>query len=136
MVLVGMLSGKALSLAPAHAQQPRQVKAGDAQKWEYCLVGRPIGEQLGSTGKYIYLVLICYMQGVGCRKERIEVEVEDKTSHTSFYKAKEEALSKAFARLGDERWEVVGLQQQDLDLDIGTYNQAWKQPWLFKRLKQ
>ena len=76
----------------AFAQQ--EIKRAEAQRWDYCAITH-YGKVGLEGGRTAYIATIKYYRGMGAQHE--EVEGSNET----------DALSRAIAKLGDERWEMV-----------------------------
>lgn len=111
-LLGGTLSNRFFELHPAHAQQ-----AGvTTTKWEYCGLAYVVNTRK-ADGKNVSKAYVKYLGS-----KRTE-EVEGTTT--------DEALANAFAKLGNEGWELVG----PAPLHVGGMVNADNGPVYFKRIK-
>ena len=98
-----------------------------SQKWEYCAV-RNKTIFLDSSGKWRGGALIHYFQTEGTREEVIEARPELGLKSLATTAVSEDARAKALTKLGNEGWEMVGIEVTGEKRDAITY--------LLKRPKQ
>jgi hypothetical protein len=97
-VILGILLNNSFTMKTVEAQRI------DKSKWEYCRV--VYGGSRGDIfGKYVPIVQIEYFQSSGIKKEEIKVDGDG-----DLYK---KAVSQAFAGLGEQGWEMVGLESRE-----------------------
>jgi hypothetical protein len=155
-ILIASLAFLCLGLSvylPASSQKKYAVQ------YEYCAVNfTDVPYTVQAQAPLIATANICYIEANGCRNEELKNEMNyakflqdfrldnDSDSRTLAYsKARENALSKAIAKLGNEGWEIISSPTVEFDayiLDTQNNYQVKKgnknlQPNLFfKRLKQ
>jgi hypothetical protein len=104
------------------AAQPTEKASG--QKWEYCSVGKGFyaSEGIGRVG---WRAPIYYFQPGGGRYEMVELQAEIGRRSSDWG---EDARANAIAKLGNEGWEMVGIEV--------TGETSSSVAYVFKRLKQ
>jgi hypothetical protein len=127
LLLLAMLGGGALAtgFSTARLAQAQQSEASRKEKWEYCAITdiEDTGDQVfGRTGA---AAVITYHELNGRRQERVEFR-PTQVSQGRHYR--EDARAKATAKLGEEGWEMVGIQVTGENGLTVTY--------VFKRPKQ
>ena len=100
-VVLGLTISATFKASSVTAQQ-----AG-SQKWEYCAV-RNEAVFVDNAGRWRGGALIQYFQAEGTREEVIRARSE--LGLKSFAAISEDARAKALAKLGNEGWEMVGVE--------------------------
>ena len=116
------ISNNRLAWQSVQANQKSSEKTA-APKWEYCAITNIWYNN--SFGRNIGNATIQYFQESGVREEVIEISPEMRTRATDF---REAAQAKAFAKLGEEGWEMVSKEPNLESRPINTF--------YFKRPKQ
>ena len=109
----GAISGRLLAAAPAEAQQSSASKTYTGPKWEYCALTQAGYVGSSNSGRY----WISYFSEKGVQVVEIEETALERNGP-----------AKAFARLADEGWEMVG--EGPLDIRQGELRAIY-----FKRPK-
>jgi hypothetical protein len=104
--LVNVLLLKSLASTSAHGQRSEAREAFSGRTWEYCALSKSayVGSDKGGKGG---LYWVSYFRENGVQV----VEYEDQATEKN-------ALAKAIAKLGADRWEMVG--QGPLEIRVGT----------------
>jgi hypothetical protein len=111
--------------------QTKKVAKGNSQKitkkqqWEYCVVS-PSDTARSATNQAIGQAFIIYLDQTN--KPDVRIEVTEFPSNNNLSKRK--ALSKAFAQLGNDGWELVG--SSPFFYDYGSESSGF----FFKRRKE
>jgi hypothetical protein len=105
------------------AQQGEEVAraAWAPQKWEYCVIGGIKYQQKGLSLSSSSRAPVAYVRYLPTGSEEIEGANE------------EEALGNAFAKLGEEGWELTGVRT---DLSLSDGNGTSRTVYFFKRPKR
>ena len=103
---------------PAASRNERAAQAAP-QKWEYCAINGFVYHQrgFGSSGRHVPAAVIRYFGG---ETEEVEGAYED------------DAVAKAFVKLGEEGWELAGVRP-DILINEGSKSSA---TYYFKRPKR
>jgi hypothetical protein len=112
-IVLGIVLSNTFTTKTVEAQQINN------PKWEYCRVSKRIGRD--NFGKGIGYADIEYFQYPAIRKETITIESNDSPT------VDEDALSRAFQRLGELGWEMAQVDRREVDSTVSYY---------FKRLKR
>ena len=86
-----------------------QVRTPESHKWEYCAVTDSHGT--GTQEKPYGVALITFFEEAGYREEYVRVDLEPpkNTGAGVLYEmAQKRAFAKAFSKLGNDDWELVG----------------------------
>src|SRR5262249_18492457 len=78
-----------------------------SQKWEYCAV-RKKNSYEDNFGRWRGSAMIQYFQAEGAHEE--EIWAQSELGLKSFATVSEDARAKALAKLGNEGWEMVGIE--------------------------
>ena len=118
--------------AQTNQPQKNNVENLTAQKWEYCVIYQ---QYTGETKdkKATGVAIITYLGETGEREEKVEIEPKPKSSQGAnvFSLLTRNAVSKAFAKLGNAGWEFIGKFPY-----IPIYSQEPELAFMFKRPKQ
>jgi hypothetical protein len=118
----------------AQINQPQKTNVENftPRKWEYCVIYQPYNGQTKDK-KVTGVAIITYLDETGEREEKVEIESTPKSSQgANVYSLQtRNAVSKAFAQLGNEGWEFIGKFPY-----IPIYSQEPELAFMFKRPKQ
>ena len=154
-ILIGLLCCLCIGLAiylPASSQRKY------VNQFEYCAVNyTDVPYSVQAQAPLISIANICYIEANGCRNEELKTEFSyskflqdyrlenDKDSRDFAYsKARENALAKVIAKLGNEGWEIISsptiefdafIPNTQNDFEIEKGNKDLKPNIYFKRLK-
>jgi hypothetical protein len=87
----------------AQARQP------ESHKWDYCALTDSFGT--GTKEKPFGIAVITFFEEAGDREEYVRVDLDPPKGLEAgqlFETAQKKAFAKAFARLGNDEWEMVG----------------------------
>ncbi|HYE71971.1 MAG TPA: hypothetical protein VEF04_01520 [Blastocatellia bacterium] len=102
-VVLGLTISATFKASSVTAQQ------ASSQKWEYCAVRNEAVFQDG-TGRWRGGALIQYFQAEGTREETIRARSELGLKSFASTPVTEDSRAKALTKLGNEGWEMVGVE--------------------------
>lgn len=99
-----------LSVAPNVKAQTNQLAKSNSsdtsvRNWDYCVIYRTSNGQTKDK-KITGIAIISYLDETGERDEYVEVEMPENSK--DYMLAVRKALGKAFTKLGNDGWELVG----------------------------
>ena len=103
-VVLGLTTSATFKASIVAAQQTEKASS---QKWEYCAVRKKSAYE-DNFGRWRGSALIQYFQAEGTREE--EVWAQSELGLKSLTAVSEDARAKALAKLGNEGWEMVGIE--------------------------
>ena len=124
----------ALSTISSHPGATAKVREPESHKWEYCALTSSYGT--GTKDKPYGIAVIAFFEEGGDREEYVRVDVDSKElqpAQQGYDFAQKKAFAKAFAKLGNDEWELVAsspfmkLSPNEAPDGVGIY---------FKRLKR
>jgi hypothetical protein len=122
-VVLGLATSATFKASIVAAQQTEKASS---QKWEYCAVRNEAVFQ-DTSGRWRGGALIHYFQAEGTREEVIRARSELGLRSFATPTVSEDTRAKALAKLGNEGWEMVGVEVTGEKNNSITY--------LFKRPK-
>jgi hypothetical protein len=155
-ILIGFLAFLCVSLM---IYLPTSSQKKYVTQFEYCAVNfTDVPYSIQAKSPLLAVVNICYIEALGCRNEELKAEFsyakflqdfrlenDNDAKAFAYSKVRENALSKAIAKLGSEGWEIVSAPTVEFDayildtqnnFQIKEGNKNLKPNIFFKRIKQ